>query len=60
MIGKVIVEGLGLGLLLVLVCAVGTSRGAVTLVHLYNHRAGALRGAGTDHPGEDQAQQHPV
>ena len=36
MIGKVIVEGLGLGLLLVLVCAVGISRGAVTLVHLYN------------------------
>ncbi len=59
MIGKVIVEGLGLGLLLVLVCAVGISRGAVTLVHLYN-RAGALRGAGTDHPGADQAQQHPV
>lgn len=36
MIGKVIVEGLGLGLLLVLVCAVGISRGAVALVHLYN------------------------
>ena len=34
MIGKVIVEGLGLGLLLVLVCAVGIS--AVALVHLYN------------------------
>ena len=31
MIGKVIVEGLGLGLLLVLVCAVGISRGAVAL-----------------------------
>ena len=36
MIEKVIVEGLGLGLLLVLVCAVGISRGAVALVHLYN------------------------
>ena len=36
MIGSVILEGLGLGLLLVLVCAVGIRRGAVGMVHLYS------------------------
>ena len=36
MIGTVILEGLGLGLLLVLVCAVGIRRGAVGMVHLYS------------------------
>ena len=35
MLGTVILEGLGLGALLVLVCAVGIRRGAVGMVHLY-------------------------
>ncbi len=33
---KTIIEGLGLGVLLVLVCAVGIRKGAVGMVHLYN------------------------
>ena len=33
---KTIVEGLGLGALLVLVCAVGIRKGAVGMVHLYS------------------------
>ena len=33
---KTIIEGLGLGVLLVLVCAVGIRRGAVGMVHLYS------------------------
>ena len=36
MIGKVLLEGLGLGVLLVLVCAVGIRNGAVGMVHLYH------------------------
>ena len=36
MIGTVILEGLGLGALLILVCAVGIRRGAVGMVHLYS------------------------
>ena len=36
MILRVILEGLGLGALLVLVCAVGIRRGAVGMVHLYS------------------------
>ncbi len=36
MIGNTILEGLGLGVLLVLVCAVGIRKGAVGLVHLYS------------------------
>lgn len=36
MIWKVILEGLGLGALLVLVCAFGIRKGAVGLVHLYH------------------------
>ncbi len=35
MIGTVILEGLGLGVLLVLVCAIGIRKGAVGMVHLY-------------------------
>lgn len=35
MIGTVILEGLGLGALLVLVCAFGIRNGAVGMVHLY-------------------------
>ena len=34
---KVILEGLGLGVLLVLVCAVGIRKGAVGMVHLYSN-----------------------
>ena len=36
MIWKVLIEGLGLGVLLVLVCAFGIRRGAVGMVHLYS------------------------
>ncbi len=36
MIGYTILEGLGLGVLLVLVCAVGIRKGAVGMVHLYS------------------------
>mgnify|MGYP001543613727 FL=1 len=35
MLLQVILEGLGLGALLVLVCAVGIRKGAVGMVHLY-------------------------
>ena len=36
MLLQVILEGLGLGALLVLVCAVGICKGAVGMVHLYS------------------------
>lgn len=36
MIGQVLLEGLGLGVLLVLVCAVGIRKGAVGMLHLYH------------------------
>ena len=36
MLGKTILEGLGLGALLVLVCALGIRRGPVAMVHLYS------------------------
>ncbi|MDO4331597.1 MAG: hypothetical protein Q4C58_02800 [Eubacteriales bacterium] len=36
MIIQILLEGLGLGLLLVLVCAFGIRRGAVGMVHLYD------------------------
>ena len=39
MILQVILEGLGLGALLVLVCAVGIRKGAVGMVHLYRSEA---------------------
>ena len=35
MLLRVILEGLGLGALLVLVCAVGIRKGAVGMAHLY-------------------------
>ena len=35
MIVQVILEGLGLGVLLILVCAIGIRKGAVCMVHLY-------------------------
>ena len=35
MIVQVILEGLGLGILLILVCAIGIRKGAVGMVHLY-------------------------
>lgn len=36
MVVQTIIEGLGLGVLLVLVCAVGIRKGAVGMVHLYS------------------------
>ena len=36
MIGQVLLEGLGLGVLLMLVCAFGIRNGAVGMVHLYH------------------------
>ena len=36
MLLQVILEGLGLGVLLVLVCAVGIRKGAIGMVHLYS------------------------
>ena len=36
MMGKVLIEGLGLGVLLILVCAVCIRKGAVGMVHLYH------------------------
>ena len=38
MLLQVILEGLGLGALLVLVCAVGIRKGAVGMVHLYDQK----------------------
>ena len=38
MLGRAILEGLGLGALLVQVCAVGIRNGAVGMVHLYSER----------------------
>lgn len=35
LIFKTLIEGLGLGVLLFLVCAVGIRKGAVGMVHLY-------------------------
>ena len=35
---KLIVEGLGLGALLVLICAIGIRNGAVGMVHLYDKK----------------------
>ena len=36
MVGKIVIEGVLLGALLVLFCAVGIRRGAVTMVFLYH------------------------
>lgn len=36
MILQVILEGIGLGVLLILVCAIGICKGAVGMVHLYS------------------------
>ena len=36
MILQVILEGIGLGVLLILVCAIGIHKGAVGMVHLYS------------------------
>ena len=35
MILQVILEGIGLGILLILICAIGIRKGAVGMVHLY-------------------------
>ncbi|MCR5321701.1 MAG: hypothetical protein K6E85_00215 [Lachnospiraceae bacterium] len=37
MIAKVIIEGLGLGFLLYLICAIGIRKGAIGMVHLYSN-----------------------
>lgn len=37
MLLQVILEGIGLGVLLILVCAIGIRKGAVGMVHLYSH-----------------------
>ena len=37
MIGQVILEGVGLGVVLMLVCAIGIRNGAVSMVHLYEN-----------------------
>ena len=49
MILQTILEGLGLGILLVLVCAVGIRKGAVGMVHLYSPavRAALRRASGS-------------
>ncbi len=36
--GKLMAEGLGLGVLMILICAAGIRRGAVGMVHLYDER----------------------
>ena len=36
MILQAILEGIGLGVLLILVCAIGIRKGAVGMVHLYS------------------------
>ena len=50
MLLQVILEGLGLGALLVLVCAAGIRKGAVGMVHLYSPFADAH---GTDENQQD-------
>lgn len=49
MILQTILEGLGLGILLVLACAVGIRKGAVGMVHLYSPavRAALRRASGS-------------
>ncbi len=37
MIGKAILEGIGLGAILILICAIGIRNGAVNMVQLYNN-----------------------
>ena len=43
MLLQVILEGLGLGALLVLVCAAGIRKGAVGMVHLYSRLLRRMR-----------------
>ena len=52
MLLQVILEGLGLGALLFLVCAVGIRKGAVGMVHLYSP---AVREAGTYNTRKNKA-----
>ena len=40
MILQVILEGIGLGVLLILVCAIGIRKGAVGMVHLLHQQQG--------------------
>ena len=53
MLLQVILEGIGLGVLLILVCAIGIRKGAVGMVHLYSQEA--VRNAGTYNTRENQA-----
>ena len=36
MIGQVLLEGVGLAVILILICAIGIHKGAVGMVHLYH------------------------
>ena len=47
MVLQTILEGLGLGALLALVCAVGIRKGAVGMVHLYSPAGMAVIAGGT-------------
>ena len=50
MLLQTVLEGLGLGVLLIIICAVGIRKGAVGMVHLYSPEVqGAMREAGTYH-----------
>ena len=56
MLLQTVLEGLGLGALLVAVCAVGIRKGAVGMVHLYDQKVQERwRCAGSDHKGKNQA-----
>ena len=56
MILQVILEGIGLGVLLILVCAIGIRKGAVGMVHLYSPEVqGTVRNAGAYNTRENQA-----
>ena len=44
MLLQVILEGIGLGVLLILVCAIGVRKNAVGMVHLYSPEGGSAGG----------------
>ena len=57
MLLQVILEGIGLGVLLILVCAIGIRKGAVGMVHLYSPAVQQrCVNAGTYNTRENQAQ----
>ena len=56
MLLQVILEGIGLGVLLILVCAIGIRKGAVGMVHLYSPEVQErCVNAGTYNTRENQA-----